>query len=133
MNAGLRHPAQGDDGRIPARPPEQPDYLTEGEQLIWGRIVAAMVESGVPILPCDAEVLSRYCKLKDVWDHIDMEAGWAPALLVKLNDKLADMEKSLGLTPLSRQRLYVNPDASKTEADELSELMGIPKGHGCRG
>jgi P27 family predicted phage terminase small subunit len=136
---------EGNPGRRPIRPEVTPpagettcpEHLDAVAQAEWQRLAPGMAERGV-LTPWDRAALAAYCASWSLW--IDAAAKVAalgavvkapktgvpmqnPYLSIAngAQDRMAKLAGELGLTPVSRTRLAVEPAKPK---DKLSRFIG---------
>ena len=116
---------------------------------IWAGLLPALAQSGV-LQETDLQLMTRYCQMWGKWVEVEgmlsnIEAVGRPiekyitvttngnviqnpliGISNMLSDKLLQLEREMGLTPLARQRMISPP--KRAEHDDTAKLTGMLSG-----
>jgi P27 family predicted phage terminase small subunit len=123
--------------------PTAPAWLSDNARTEWDRVIALVAGAGAIAKP-DADVLAAYCETLVIFraatqelrrDGITYEADGglvkrhpSTSIAAEARKDLIRYAAELGLTPISRQRLKVEP----AEDDPLGDFLAGKGGNGMR-
>ena len=133
-------------------PPDQPviapEWLGDAGRAVWSQIAPALEAMGV-LTQIDTGALGRYCELWVRWIHASKylrehgetceirdkygeSVGEAPrsqvAIVAKLSELLARLEREFGLTPAARAGISISENGKAKPTDEKSKFFRIRAG-----
>lgn len=138
LSGSWRAKTRGNEPQPEPGAPPSPDWLDEDARAVWNELAPQLEQMGV-LTQIDGRALARYC---DVWvrwykarDFLRQHGDTYPlkdesgkvkylqqfpqvAIANKLATQLTRLEQEFGMTPASRARIQVTPDARPMTPEE---------------